>query len=986
MVADRLAQEDSLETKDVEELKKLFSKDRSPEVFLPLAKAYLLRGYPLEAAAVLEKGLKGASSREGEVMLAQAYLDASITPSKVKNKYLNKAGDLAEQLIAGDANDFHGYRIKGEVAEAQGDVNNAIAALKKAHELNPSHPQAGMLLKSMNQDLDSPMTPPPGKGPFFIETDTYSPALETDSLLKAIRDVVLFSIVILVGVYMYAGLYVHRAKIHALIVLGRTQQNIHSISGLKRARKVYTKVLNGFDKKHPFALIHLSEVAHSIWKYHNHKEGEYNSFVSRFTEVKATKYPLLPKLADYQALRYLVQYEAGIKDMEKGDLDAAKTKFQSIADSLKEKEKKQKFPPHARISWVHGLALAGLRKDRYAGAYFKRAADIGWKNVMFRMAYAVNYYRVRKFSSAHNQYKQAIEQAKQSKVLVTSELSDFSRMKNAYCWIDPPMLFDSAKNPPKGLELTTQDLLFDSLVASIKATVIPKCNFHPFFWKRYKATKHSLMAPIGDALSVLLSGVGQAEAFKMIEKVEKEAKKVKKIGDLSPRYEGWLYYTVGQKFWYQGKFAKAAEYAAKAVKVAGWEPALLAFHGVNLGRAGKFDEAFQQFSKAFKLDPYLIQPYYDAANFYLNQKKNEQAEKVLNEMKKHFAEHADYIYLLGRLARNKGDEKKAITLWKKALESDRAPTYGDHYEANVELGKLAITKGQKLVLKVKKGRGRRAKMVPRKRFKKDEYPGYFAQLKEEKDRYLKKLKDRYTKKEDLEKELERWNKFYKALEEGKKVKAADLVYYLGYLRELYFEDAGSYMQSALGGRPGAAGARYYLGIIYFSNERYNDSNGHFTIAAKGYTRDREYKMAAKCYKYLNLAIIRSEKKKEAGVLKATNDLKKKALFLLKAQWLKLTAEKAKLMAQEKRDEANKLKTKPKVMTHIVAQLNTLADSVEGIDELKEVAETIRNNAKFAQTNDVFKWAKEKQKELMPAKDDGKGKKRRRRRRRRRRTR
>ncbi|HAA55963.1 MAG TPA: hypothetical protein DCE42_14460, partial [Myxococcales bacterium] len=92
---------------DAEELEQLFRSNKSSDVYIPLGEMYLRRGFPRKAIDVLSKGLKNDDTQEGQLLLAQAYFDAS--PNKAS--FLNQAAETAQSVVSRDPNSWQAHRL-----------------------------------------------------------------------------------------------------------------------------------------------------------------------------------------------------------------------------------------------------------------------------------------------------------------------------------------------------------------------------------------------------------------------------------------------------------------------------------------------------------------------------------------------------------------------------------------------------------------------------------------------------------------------------------------------------------------------------------------------------------------------------------------------------------------------------------------------------------------------------------------------------------
>ncbi|MEM1008043.1 MAG: tetratricopeptide repeat protein, partial [Myxococcota bacterium] len=581
---------------DVEDLERQLRREATPEIFVPLAKAYLRRGFPQESIRVCQKGLKSHESNEGQLTLARAYFDASIE----KKSLMAKADQEVDFVLRQAPNSWEAHCLKGEIALAQQDVQKAIQALRQAHELNPHHPQARMLLKSLGVEIDIPQDQ---NGPFFVDVETHFTPRPTDSLGRTLRDIFLFFAVILGGVWLYANSSIHQKRIISLITLGRTQQDTNSYTGLKNAIKIYDKVLKSFDPHQPFALIHITESYYDLWRSHERNAKNEERFVQHFMLLRS-QIPdrLLKKLASYHALVALMDFHQAEKKLSEGKKDQAKTVFQEVDRYLTKVN--QKIPPHPRVFWMHGLVSEILQKPRYAGGFFKLAATFGWKNPMFRTRYAYYYYRLRKFSNAHEQYKQAQEQGGRTQTHIHDELASDRKERNAFCWLNPPMLM--GEKAPVGMQLGTFDLLEDAVHAASRATVVPRCAFHPAIVHHYQGHNDYLMADIGDALAVLDSGVGMAEGFKIARTVRKNVKAAKAQNNLSSHNQAWADFLQAKVAWYQKDFKTAQAMVQSAIKRAPYEAYFHSLLGMILGQQKQVEDAWIAFQKALKKDPYVL--------------------------------------------------------------------------------------------------------------------------------------------------------------------------------------------------------------------------------------------------------------------------------------------------------------------------------------------------------------------------------------------
>lgn len=954
---------------DVDELERQFKTDASPQVYIPLGEAYLRRGFPFKAIAVAQRGLKGDDSLTGRLLLAKAYFDASA----IKRSYLKKAADEVDSIVNSDPNAWEGFRLKGEIALERDDLQEAIQALQQAHALNPGHPQARMLLKSLNIEVQDQTT---GDGPFYVNVDTDFTPPRTDSLVKTFRDIFIILAIALGCISYLAGVSIDEKRLHGMIFLGRSQQLLDTYKGLKRAKSVYTITRKKLAPNDPFSMIHLAETHYALYQRHEHTKENLDKFKSLFAEVQR-KGPksLLAILPEYHALLVAAEYESALEMIRKGDRAQAESKLKDLDAYLK--KYKVDLPIHVRLNWVHGLVYESLGKNRYAKAQFKRAAEVGWDSVFYRWRLAYYHLRQREFAAAHTQFAKATEQAKQNVNLVKGTLSAPDKQKNEYCWIDPPLILGNSA--PPGLQLGTIDLLTEAFVAALRSDKLSNCPFNSAIQKKMAASPYYLLAPIGDAISVLDAGVGMSVGFKMIRELEDKMKKVKKIGNLSPHIDGWYNYAQAKGAYYRGDYKAALAFIEKAEKLAPYEAYIQSLYGIILFKMDKWDDGMARVKKAIKADPLLMQPYYESADALLNAtskgdddddeekpSQSKRAEEVLDLMKKAFKDHSDYYYLLGRLQFNQDKKKEAEETWKKALDDQKAPYYGDHYESNLAMGKLWMN---------------RAAGVPKdKKWKKDDYEGLHEQFTKYLKKIFKKIDDRVTKKKDNDEIKADYKKFLEELKEGrgKRLRKKVLNLRVGDLREVYFESAGSFFQASMQTRPGAVEPRLFTGDIYFTNGSYADSTGHYTIAGKGYLRDLDYKGAQKSYTRLARAIafrtygaeelkkrktwkrIRRKKRKQAGE-EVVKFFRQQADITLRGPLVKLQTTKKK--KADKHDKEHLVKTVELIAKVLEEHKESIIDK-KAIEELEEDAKLVKEKGLIAWGKVYKRRLAEKMKEMM----------------------
>ncbi len=951
---------------------------------------YLRRGFPRKAIDVLSKGLKNDDTQEGQLLLAQAYFDAS--PNKAS--FLNQAAETAQSVVSRDPNSWQAHRLLGEIAYAQDDLQGAIKSLRQAHELNPDHPQARQILKSLGEDVDEPFD----ENQFYINVDTNFIPPQTDSLFATIRDVTLFLIPIAILVYLYASNSVHGRKIHSLAVLGRTQQRIDTYTALKKASDIYKTIIKKFDKNHPYALIHLAETYHALWRNHERTADMKNQYLQYLQQVQglrtknAQNKKFIDKLARWHALKALSVYENAREAIVKGEKDKG-TELLKQADAYLKmwlkptKDGSPKLPPSAWVNWVHGQILESLGKNSLAKENFKRAADMGWNTPKFRFRQGMHFMRVRKFSTAHSQFGKAKEQGAQSANFVQSKLIE---QHNENCWIDPPMLIPAKDKPKPGLQLTVTDMLIDGANSAVKADLLPQCAYHPQFHKYYRATKLYAMAPLMDVLAVFDSGVGMAPAFELAEEFEKDFKKFKKQGDASPHVQAWAYFLRAKTAYYKSDYKEARTMVDKAIKTADYEALFHSLSAVLLIKDKKYDDAQKAFDKAIALAPDFIQPYYEVANEFLNvtddenkPTQNDRVEKILTELKKNFPKHADYFYLLGRLESNKGNLEEAVKHWKKASDSEVGPYFGYHYDAYIQLGRYFLKKARA----VNAYRSNKEHKVRGKRMTKEGREELLKQYKEKKKDIIKRIKsflqtkDMEKHKKDLKERTENFEKFLTALEKGKRIRKEAMNLYINHLSKLYYNKALTNFKEAMDTRPGSVDARLYTGFIYIDDFRYNDALGHFDVATAGYARDLDFKNAEKAFGYLMTAKIgnrHDRKNKKVWPDDVKKFFQQKVFILLNQGVAKLNAARVKLINENKTEEAKKLKSEPKDIKSTAQHISAIANVLGKEKKLKKVAEEINEVVSTLKKKD-FPPALAQMKEFMK----GGGKKKRGRRRRRR---
>jgi tetratricopeptide (TPR) repeat protein len=555
--------------------------------------------------------------------------------------------------------------------------------------------------------------------------------------------------------------------------------------------------------------------------------------------------------------------------------------------------------------------------------------------------------------------------------LINSFLTAPDKQKNEYCWIDPPLLFGGGAGVPKGLNLGTFDLLFESFMAASRADILSNCPFHPYFQKQYKASPNYLRAKIGDAISVLDSKVGMSVGYQLADELDKQRDAVKKEGNLSPHIDAWYYFAKAKAEYYKEEDKKADEFLKKALAKGGYEAFFHNLQGLLQVRAKKYDDAVTTFKKAYKMEPKLLQLYIESIEALLVVRDDDgkftlkkQVEDLLGELKKVFGDHTDYLYLKGKLAAATGDDKDAEKLWTKALDSQKAPYYGDHYDANIAMGKLWMV---------------RAKKYDRERkYKKSDYSELVAAFKVS-DKKIRKNIKRDTQEKFLKKAYEQYDKFLAALKDEKRIPKKVMLLYTGSLREAIYEEAGAYFQTAMSSRPGSVESRMQTGLIYLNSKSWNDCVGHFTVAAVGHLRDLNYKGAKKAYTYLATALIngvddKPRKKRKEKAEKVEQRFKFLATAELRKAYLKVATATDKKKKKDKKLSDSKKK-------HLLSTLDDLASVVEGTKlpkPAKELAETIREDIKVVKDKGIMTWFK-----VFKQRMQNKGKKGKRRRRRRR---
>lgn len=947
--------------KDIDELEQLFRSDASPEVVIPLAETYLRRGFPLRAIEVCQKGLQRSDNPACRLLLARAYFDASFT----KRSYLQQAAQEADTLVRQDPGSWEAHGLKGEIALELDDTSNAVASLRQAYELNPSHPQARMLLKSLGHEIEEIED---GHGPYHIDVETGFFATQDDSFLKVFRDVFAFFAVILAGVYLYANNSILQNKVRALIILGRTQQNLDTYGGLKKATQVYKTILDQFDKAHPYALIHLSEAHYSLYRDHERTQENYDKFKNYFVTLQqAGQTSLLNQLASYHCIVVLIGYDRALKMQAEGKMEEADQELNKLDAYLK-----QWIPSialHPRINWLHGLIYEKLRNNRFARANLQRATELGWNNPTFRNEYAWHYLRTRDFQKAHEQFKPVTELGQQGGINVQSELSEASKQQNAYCWIDPPLLMGASA--PVGQRLSVFDLLEDSIYATLKATTIPSCSFHPALQEHFKGNTHYLMASIGDALSVLDSGVGMSVAYDMIADALKEAEKVKGFGDLSPHIEAWLHFVEAKQFWYQNEYKKAREKLDMALKKVDYEALFYSLDGMLYAKENKWEEAWKSIQKAIRLSPHQLQIYYEgfsqlaaASDAEGKPSQAEKASLLLDSVKKYAPESDTLFYLSGVLTFRKGDIQAAVDLWKKAIEKNYY-----HYDANLEIGKIRLKAGNEIRPETDdKGKTKVTYT---------DLADLHKRFVSYKEKALAKFKERVVKEDDRKKEIDEFEKYLSDIKEGKKPVEKLMNKQVLFLAELYDEDAGAYIEQAMQIRPGAAEPRFWLGELWRHNKRWADSKGHLDVAMSGYLRDLDFENAKKASKSLLEVLVKAEKEESDGVTQASNFFKQKIMTLIRQEAVPLKAEKEKLTADGKLEEATRVRGKPAIIERSARTIQTFADVLKEDKNFEELAGSLKEYAELLQKQgflEVEKKLEAQAKADAEAQKEGGGKK------------
>lgn len=926
------------ELRAVEELEAEFKNNPSSDVFFSLVEIYLRRGQPLKAVAACQKS-SSSSTLEGRILLARAYFDASA----VKRTYLQNAAQEVDGILSQNPDSWEAFRLKGEISLENENLQGAIDALRKAHELNPHHPQARMLLQSLGQEVQVPIDG--SENDYYVNVDTNYTPPETDSVVKTVRDVALFVIVVIIGVYMYASNSVFIRRTQALVTLGRTQQRLETQSGLRHAAKIYNVLTKQFDSENPYGLIHQAETYYSLWKNHTRSDSDYKQFRHYYSEIQKGSKNYLNRLAIYHALVALIGFDNAEKQLQKGEVESATKGFEALNGYIQSWV--PKLPPHARLNWVHGLIYEKLRKGRHAAANLKRAAELGWNSPIFRWRYGYHFYRKREYAFAHAQFKQAIEQGQQAVSLVANELADENRQKNSYCWIDPPMLL--GQSAPPGLELSVWDMLIESSVAAVNAVPLTPCSYHPALQNAFKGNKHYFPASVDNILAVLEAGVGMAAAYIMYEELMDIVKKIKTDkkmahikADLSPYIRARLSYLTAKIFWFQGRYKKSQSHLDTALSLSKAEAGFFSLKGMLLGKEKKWDEALKAFKVAFNLEPYLLQPYYEAAGLLLDAgaEQNERVEELLGYMVKNFKGHSDYYYLAGRLASNKKDQPKAIELWKKALDPKKGPYYGDHYEANIELGKIEFTDSRR-VRKLSNDR-EPDRVLLREEFKKH------------KDKIITKIQED-VEDSDFAKAKGDFIKFVTGARAGKKFDKVEFNEFKPYLTKVYDEAAGKYFQTAIKSRPGASDGRYRMGKLWFANKSWSDSYGHFSVAASGYLRDQNYKMATKAFTYLLKATIKTKDTPKEGVKAVIQYFQAKAKSAASQGLIKVQAKQNELIAEDKKAEAKKYKAKQSTRDHTAATFKVMADTVKTIPALGSLSNSLRAQAKIIKTKGYIAW-------------------------------
>jgi len=114
-------------------LRAIFWSERDPEgrAFVPLADAYLRKGSPDEALSLLEDGLgRHPDFASAHMVAARAYRAAGARGS------VHRALGSVLELDPGNAS---ALRMKGELAESEGNIPVAVAAFREALERNPDY-------------------------------------------------------------------------------------------------------------------------------------------------------------------------------------------------------------------------------------------------------------------------------------------------------------------------------------------------------------------------------------------------------------------------------------------------------------------------------------------------------------------------------------------------------------------------------------------------------------------------------------------------------------------------------------------------------------------------------------------------------------------------------------------------------------------------------------------------------------------------------
>lgn len=324
----------------------------------PLAQAYIQAGRPKSAITLIEKHLKkGASEKELQVVLAEAYFDTFDNA---------RARDILGALGGYVDDSSRAQRLLGELALEDNKSDEAKEHLLKAIKVNGVNRQAIYLLQGLGVDVDAP--------PEEEEEEATAGLMATHWDREPLSRAVLHVLISLVVFGALFQLYKWRADIAFeaanLVMEARESMESPDVTAIRHGIATYEKVL-ALDGSNDHAIAGLAEANALLWYEYGLESGK----------AQAEKYIAEAKDDDIErAERYLAE---GLALIKQGRTKEAKA---LALDLLK------KGAQDERIYFFLGAAQRQLGELAPGREELRKAADLNAKRPLYAIAIGDAYY------------------------------------------------------------------------------------------------------------------------------------------------------------------------------------------------------------------------------------------------------------------------------------------------------------------------------------------------------------------------------------------------------------------------------------------------------------------------------------------------------------------------------------------------------------------------------------------------------------------